>query len=172
MDNSKAILSSKVIQIVGLSKSGKTTLINELITECTKQGISVCVIKSAKNHKFYYSNKDSDLFLKHGAEMSVVAFKDAIQLTIPKVLELKDLIEITQNIGKTDLIIIEGFKKMPYPKVLIWSEEVKKDIDKFNLEGLCCILNDTKTKLPPLEKNYIEFNSKKEVIQHIISSVE
>ncbi|MHA1685988.1 MAG: molybdopterin-guanine dinucleotide biosynthesis protein B [Candidatus Heimdallarchaeaceae archaeon] len=162
-----------VIQVVGLSKTGKTTLITKIIKEFTSRDLKVNVIKSAKNHQYIYSGKDSDVFLKNGAKISTVVFQNAIQITTESEVSVKRLIEIAQLLQPSDLILLEGFKSENYPKILIWTEETKNNLELFNFAGLLYVLNTTEAEVPQLtsEQHYKIFQSQDELVHHLIKQI-
>ncbi|MHA1482433.1 MAG: molybdopterin-guanine dinucleotide biosynthesis protein B [Candidatus Heimdallarchaeaceae archaeon] len=127
---------SRIIQIVGLSNSGKTKLILDMIKVFEKQSLSVATVKSAKGHALSSSDKDSDKFITHGAISSTISFSNATQITTTKKTTLSELISNIQSLSQPDIILVEGFKKEGYDKILVWSEDFKENIDLFNLTNL------------------------------------
>ena len=125
-----------ILQVVGLSKSGKTSFVSELIKKLSNRKELVTSIKSAKAHDYIISDKDSDIFLKSGSSLSVVSFQSTTQFTSKEEIDLSRIIEISSTISKPSVIIIEGYKKLNYSKVLIWNSETLSNISEFNLEGL------------------------------------
>jgi len=125
-----------IIQIVGLSEAGKTTIISALIKKLSDRKEKITSIKSAKSHTYNVSDKDSDLFLKSGSSLSIVSFQDAVQFTLKEEMNLSKIVEISSIINKSSVIIIEGFKKLNYTKVLVWTSDTLSKITEFNLEGL------------------------------------
>ena len=126
----------RILQIVGLSQAGKTTFVSELIRRLSDRNERMASIKSAKSHDYATSDKDSNLFLKSGSNFSVVSFRNATQFTLKEEIELSKIIEISSTINNPSVIIIEGYKKLNYPKVLVWTSETLSKITEFNLEGL------------------------------------
>ncbi|MFW9852999.1 MAG: molybdopterin-guanine dinucleotide biosynthesis protein B [Candidatus Thorarchaeota archaeon] len=125
-----------ILQVVGLSKSGKTSFVSELIKKLSNRKELVTSIKSAKTHNYIISDKDSDTFLKSGSSLSVVSFRNTTQFTSKEEIDLSRIIEISLTISKSSVIIIEGYKKLNYSKVLIWNSETLSNISEFNLEGI------------------------------------
>ena len=74
--------------------------------------------------------------MKSGSSLSVVSFQDAVQFTLKKEMDLAKIIEVSFIINKPNVIIIEGFKKLNYTKVLVWTSETLSKIAEFNLEKL------------------------------------
>ena len=127
---------SKILQVVGYSSSGKTTFISYLIKLLKEQEIKIISIKSARNHKYDLSKKDSDIFLESGSDFSVVVFKNSTQITSSKPIDLAEIIEQSKLIIKPDLILIEGFKEEKYPKILLWSREFAEHSEMIDYSDL------------------------------------
>ncbi len=152
---------SRIIQIVGLSNSGKTTLILDMIKIFAKQNLSVATIKSARDHTSVPSGKDSDIFLTQGAISSTISFSNVTQITTTKKTSLSELIGDVQSLSEPDIILVEGFKREGYDKILVWSEKLKENIDLFNLTNLKIVYcqkdryNKYSVALKKLEKNLL-----------------
>lgn len=117
---------SSVISIVATkSNTGKTTLIESLITIFKERGYSVGVLKHDA-HKFEIDKegKDSYRFTKAGADKMIISSKEKLAM-VESVKEERAIDEILNMFGEMDLIIIEGFKNNKYPKI----EVHRKDID-------------------------------------------
>jgi molybdopterin-guanine dinucleotide biosynthesis protein B len=112
----------KVLQIIGQSGSGKTTLIQSLLMKLSEENYSCTSIKSARTHTYNLTDKDSDIFLKAGSNISAVVFENKTQIMINEQVSLDKLIEEFTSRTNSDFIIVEGFKKENYPKLLIWTE--------------------------------------------------
>ena len=116
-----------ILQVVGYSKSGKTTIIEQLVNSLKKKGKSVFTIKSARNHPYESSFKDSDKFLRSGAHMSAVVFNDVTQISINYPLSVDMLIDFSKDKKNIDLIILEGFKDLLFPKILIFDKDIPNE---------------------------------------------
>ncbi len=127
---------SRIIQIVGLSNSGKTKLILDMIEVFEKHNLSVATVKSAKGHALSSSDKDSDKFISQGAISSAISFSNVTQITTTRKTTLSELIRNIQSLSEPDIILVEGFKREGYEKILVWSEDFKENIDLFNLANL------------------------------------
>ena len=113
-----------ILQVIGYSGSGKTTLIEKLLSVLKNKNLSTFVLKSAKSHPYVYSDKDSDRFLESGAQSSAVFFKDYTQITIQDKLDVETVIGLLRELKQHDLIILEGFKGLSFPKILVWANEI------------------------------------------------
>jgi len=109
----------KIIQIVGRSNSGKTTFIKNLIPELKKKG-NVAVIKHLGDHTYSIEEgKDTTVFYNAGADMSVGIDADKAIVAIRKN-SLDNVLSVLLDQGM-DFAIIEGFKKRPFPKIILGS---------------------------------------------------
>ncbi|RJS77329.1 molybdopterin-guanine dinucleotide biosynthesis protein B [Methanophagales archaeon] len=106
----------KVISIVGEKKSGKTSLIEYLITHLKEYGKVGC-IKHAHDLDFSASMKDTDRFFNAGAE---VAMGTSEQKTI-KICRGKTLMELIEEMTNSDVdfVLVEGFKSSDLPKIAL-----------------------------------------------------
>ena len=118
-----------IISIVGKSDSGKTTLLEGLITELKRRGYRVAIIKhSAEDVELDAVNKDTWRFSQAGSEISAIS--SGHKLAVFKHLE-HDFSpqELCQFIaGDFDLLLTEGFKQSNYPKIEIHRQEQGSDL--------------------------------------------
>ncbi|MCJ7514785.1 MAG: molybdopterin-guanine dinucleotide biosynthesis protein B [Dehalococcoidia bacterium] len=107
-----------IISIVGESKSGKTTLIEKLISELKSRGYNVATIKhSIHSLSFDKEGKDSWRHIQAGSSATAIASPDQVVLIKP-VTEEADLDEIARLLGDDyDIVLTEGFKQSQVPKI-------------------------------------------------------
>jgi molybdopterin-guanine dinucleotide biosynthesis protein B len=112
----------RIIGFAGWSGAGKTTLIVKLIPELDRRGFSVSTIKHA-HHNFDLDQpgKDSYEHRAAGAHEVLVASANRVAL----IRELRgapepSLAELLRLLSPVDLVLIEGFKRDPYPKIEIF----------------------------------------------------
>jgi molybdopterin-guanine dinucleotide biosynthesis adapter protein len=112
----------RLIGFAGWSGAGKTTLIVRLIPELNRRGLRVSTIKHA-HHAFDLDQpgKDSYEHRAAGAEEVLVASANRVAL----MRELRGapeppLAELLRLLKPVDLVLIEGFKRDPYPKIEIF----------------------------------------------------
>jgi molybdopterin-guanine dinucleotide biosynthesis adapter protein len=116
--------SPRVLGIVGWSGSGKTTLITKLIPVLIARGIRVATLKHA-HHRFDVDQpgKDSYEHRKAGAcEVIVSSARRWVQMH-----EVGDgaeatLSELLAKVSPCDLILVEGFKTEPHPKLEVFRD--------------------------------------------------
>lgn len=109
----------KVIGIAGFSGSGKTTLIEKVIPELVKQGLRVSLIKHA-HHEFDVDHPGKDSYRHRHAGCAEVLVSSPARWALMH--ELRgaaepSLQEQLRQFAPCDLVIVEGYKSQPIPKV-------------------------------------------------------
>ncbi len=120
-----------ILQVVGYQNSGKTTVITKLLQRLNKHKIKTGVIKHHGHGDSLIHNdfgKDTERHRNAGAYItSVTAAKNSI-LSTNSELSIDQLIAI-YTVLKMDCIIIEGYKNIQYPRVvLLRNYEGDKDL--------------------------------------------
>lgn len=114
-----------IVSIIGKSNTGKTTLIEGLIREITHRGYRVATIKHNRHgFEIDHEGKDSWKHRKAGAHLTVIASPEQVALIEGTkkdytIAELRD-----RYIREVDIILIEGYKKNPYPKIEVYRKEI------------------------------------------------
>jgi len=143
-----------IISIVGESKSGKTTLIEKLISELKSRGYRVATIKHSIHHlSFDKPGKDSWRHLQAGSAATAIVSPDQVVL-IKQVNAEPDLKEIARLLGEDyDIILTEGFKQSQAPKVEVHQKAASPSLNQVN--NLIAIATDelleTSTRQFPLD---------------------
>jgi molybdopterin-guanine dinucleotide biosynthesis protein B len=108
-----------IIGIVGWKKSGKTTLTTRLVAEFVSRGIRVATVKHA-HHAFQIDDADTDSARHRRAGASQVAVVSSKRWAIITELEGRgepDFIDVIGMLDPCDLIVVEGYKSAPIPKI-------------------------------------------------------
>jgi molybdopterin-guanine dinucleotide biosynthesis protein MobB len=105
----------RVIAIVGLQGSGKTTLIERLIPELQRRGLSVSTIKHAHHHAIELDTpgKDSHRHRVAGASEVIVA-SDSGWARIAASSEPASLQILLGQLRPVDVVLVEGFKQLEW----------------------------------------------------------
>ncbi|MFC7679958.1 molybdopterin-guanine dinucleotide biosynthesis protein B [Paenibacillus sp. GCM10028914] len=107
-----------VLQIVGYKNSGKTTLSCQLIAALTAEGVRVGSAKhDAHNFELDDEGTDSSKHLGSGAIETVLTSGSATRIMRPSEISLEEIAAGMQ--GRVDLVIAEGFKTAPFPKIAL-----------------------------------------------------
>ena len=120
----------RLIGIAGWSGSGKTTLLSKLIPALVARGVSVSTIKHA-HHAFDVDQPGKDSYVHRQAGATEVLVSSANRFALMH--ELRGTAEPTLNellarLAPVDLVIVEGFKRDPIPKIEIHRPEVGKPL--------------------------------------------
>jgi molybdopterin-guanine dinucleotide biosynthesis adapter protein len=110
---------SPLIGIAGWKNSGKTTLVTSLVSEFCSRGLDVATIKHA-HHAFQIDDGATDSARHRRAGAGQVAIVSDARWAVVR--ELRNapepsLEEIIAQLAPCDLIIIEGYKRAPMPKI-------------------------------------------------------
>lgn len=119
----------KIISIVGKSGSGKTTLLERLIGELKERGHKVGIVKhSHHDNDLDMAQKDTWRFTKAGSEFSAINSLDhlAIYRRIDSFFDPRELSDFV--LWDYDIILTEGFKGSPYPKIEVHNAKHGADL--------------------------------------------
>ena len=145
-----------IVSIVGKSNSGKTTLLEKIISDLVGRGYHVATIKHNK-HGFNidHEGKDSYRHKKAGAHITVVSSPHQLAL-IQDVDHDHSFEEIRDKfVHDADIILTEGFKVNDYPKIEVFRFELKRELISKKEDGLIAVASDTKLDIdvPCLDLN-------------------
>ena len=108
----------KIVAICGVKNSGKTTLITRLVPELTERGYKVAVIKH-DGHDFSCDVPDTDSYrLSHTGAYGVAVFSER-RMMVQRIGTGEDENDLIRLFPEADIILLEGFKDYPYPKIEI-----------------------------------------------------
>ena len=132
-----------IVSITGRSNTGKTTLIERMIPELNRRGYRVGTIKhNLHGFEIDHEGKDSWRHRKAGARITVLASPGKIAVMEdaegdPTIFELRD-----RYIRHVDIILSEGFKGNPYPKIEVFREVLKQEPLCAREDNLIAIASD------------------------------
>lgn len=159
-----------IISIVGKSNSGKTTLIEKLIPLLKARGYRICTIKH-DTHGFDIDREGKDTWrhAKAGAQGVIISspFKIAMIKQVERERSLDELAELFGQ--EADLILTEGFKRGPKPKIEVSRSDVHSELicdDHDNLVAIasdrrwdrgvpCFDINDAEALAEFIERNFL-----------------
>jgi molybdopterin-guanine dinucleotide biosynthesis protein B len=111
----------KVLGIVGWSGSGKTTLLVALLPLLRARGVTVSTVKHAHDgFDMDKQGKDSHRHRAAGAYEVLVASSRRWALLHEVEGPEPDLSELLVHMEPVDLVLVEGFKSHPYPKLEVY----------------------------------------------------
>ncbi len=109
----------RIIGLAGWSGSGKTTLIAKAIPRLIARGHTVSTLKHA-HHGFDLDQPGKDSFMHRLAGATEVAISSAKRFAVLHELREEpewDLPTLLGKLSPVDLVLVEGFKRDPFPKL-------------------------------------------------------
>jgi len=109
----------KVYGVTGWKNAGKTTMVERLVTEITARGYGVSTVKHA-HHSTDVDHPGRDSFRHRTAGAREVLVSSPQRWALMH--ELRDaaepsLDELLARLSPVDLVLIEGYKHAPHPKI-------------------------------------------------------
>jgi molybdopterin-guanine dinucleotide biosynthesis adapter protein len=151
----------RIIGLAGWSGSGKTTLIAKAIPRLIARGRKVSTIKHA-HHGFDLDQPGKDSFFHRAAGATEVIISSAKRFAVLHELREEaewDLPALLTKVSPVDLLLIEGFKRDPFPKLEVHRIANGKPLLQPEDPHIVAIASDQKlpaAKVPVLDLNDIE----------------
>lgn len=145
----------QIIGFAGWSGSGKTTLLEQLIGLLEADGLVVSLIKHA-HHDFEIDHPGKDSHRHRQAGCREVLVTSANRWALMHELRGRDEMTLSQAIAQLspcDLVLVEGFKREPIPKIEIYRPEVGKPLMFPNDPQIIAVATNARieTELPLLD---------------------
>lgn len=147
----------KIIGFVGSSESGKTTLIEKLVPQLKRRGYRVATVKHA-GHGFDMDRegKDTWRYKQSGADAVVVSAPGEMVISrqgVPDRLQA-----VLSHLDDIDIVLVEGFKKEPIPKIEVFRSAVADAPLCLSDPLLMAIVTDdfTDSHLPKIASNDLD----------------
>ncbi len=118
----------RIIGLAGWSGSGKTTLLAKLLPELIRRGLLVSTIKHA-HHAFDVDTPGKDSWLHRQAGATEVLVASAARFALlaeHRGAPEPELPALLARLAPVDLVVIEGFKLHPHPKIEVTRASVGK----------------------------------------------
>jgi molybdopterin-guanine dinucleotide biosynthesis protein B len=114
----------KVYGVIGWKNSGKTSLMERLVSEITGRGFSVSTVKHV-HHTVDLDQPGKDTFRHRqaGAREVVLASADRFALMVEHRGPEPELPAILARLAPVDLVLVEGYKRDAHPKLEVWRSE-------------------------------------------------
>ena len=159
----------RIIGLAGYSGSGKTTLLGKAIPRLIARGLTVSTLKHA-HHEFDVDQpgKDSHTHRMAGATEVLVASSRRFAL----VHELRGeaeppLAELLSKLAPVDLVLIEGYKREPHPKLEIYRAAVGMPLLAPSDTAIVAIASDV--SLPSAPVPVLDLNDVEGIVEVLIS---
>lgn len=118
----------RVFGLTGWSGAGKTTLIKRLIPRLVGRGLMVSTVKHA-HHGFDVDHPGKDSYAHRVAGATEVLVSSPLRIALMH--ELRgapepELVDLLPRLAPVDIVLVEGFKREPHPKLEIHRAVVGK----------------------------------------------
>ena len=149
---------TRVLGIAGWSGSGKTTLLTRLIPVLVSRDLRVATLKHA-HHSFDVDQpgKDSYEHRKAGAgEVIISSARRWVQMHEVGAGAELTLSELLTRISPCDLVLVEGFKSQPFPKIEVFRASLGKPPLYLEDKAIVAVASDhplSGTELPYVSLN-------------------
>lgn len=156
------------VAFTGPSNSGKTTLIVKVAQTLIKNGKKVCIIKNDPKDKavFDTEGKDSYKFSKTGADVVVTSANKTTLLSRKH----KNLDEIIYMFGSFDILLVEGLKNLPLPRISIFRNSIEEEYFPYMNALAVDATIDPQNENIPTHVDILDLNNTDQVIQWILNN--
>ncbi len=146
-----------VIGFAGWSGSGKTSLIEQVIALLGARGLAVSLIKHA-HHTFDIDHEGKDSWRHRNAGCREVLVSSGRRWSLMRELRGEPELPLEVLLGKLsdcDLVLVEGFKHAPIPKIEVFRAEVGEPLLFPDDPDIVALATDApiETSLPRLDLN-------------------
>ena len=150
----------RIFGFAGWSGSGKTTLIEQLIPRFVQRGRRVSLIKHA-HHTFDVDQPGKDSYRHRqagAAEILVTSSRRWVLMHELRGAHEPSFEDQVKRLSPCDLLLVEGFKHAPIPKLEVWRKETGEPLLHPNDPHIVAVASDARieTKLPLLNLNDVD----------------
>jgi molybdopterin-guanine dinucleotide biosynthesis protein B len=148
----------RVIGLAGWSGAGKTTLLTRVIPRLVGRGLAVSTIKHA-HHGFDVDHPGKDSYAHRVAGATEVLVSSSVRFALMHELRGEREFELAQLLGKlapVDLVIVEGFKREPHPKLEVYRAAVGKPCLYYDDPDIVAVASDRPMPETPIRSLLLE----------------
>ena len=143
--------------ITGWKNAGKTSVVERLVAEFVARGLRVSTLKHA-HHRFEIDHEGRDTFRHRAAGAAEVLVSSGTRWALMSELRGDPEPALDALIAKmtlVDLVLIEGWKTSPHPKLEVWRAETGHPLIAPGDETILAVATDTSLDLniPVLDLN-------------------
>lgn len=148
----------RVCCLVGWSGSGKTTLAEQLVRVLTGRGTRVAAVKhSSDPHRKGREDSDSERLAAAGAFCTAFVAPGRFDLRGSAIDDRLASALLEAAAGMADLVLVEGWKNGPFPKIEVWRKGVQAPIAHIRSDVIAIVTDDPiSTPLPVFRCNEVE----------------
>ena len=137
-------MTTPIISVIGWHDAGKTTFIVRLVEELKRRGLRVATIKHSRGH-FEIDRPGSDTWRLAQAGSDVVVISGKRQMALIE--QSADELSLTEIVARLpadiDLVIAEGYKSLPTPKIIVARDGVGQGRIAFSGEVVALVTDGT-----------------------------
>ncbi len=142
----------KIFGLAGWSGSGKTTLTSRLLPELIGRGLTVSTVKYA-HHSFDIDQPGKDSYVHRMAGASEVLVASANRWALMhehRGVPEPGAAELIRHMTPVDLLLIEGFKREPHPKLEVYRQANGKPLLHPGDPNIVAVASDVPLPQSPL----------------------
>jgi molybdopterin-guanine dinucleotide biosynthesis protein MobB len=119
------------------ANTGKTTLLEKLLGELRRRGVSAAVLKHSHHHAD--THHDSSRYLTAGAEGSLFVSPTGwlLEMRPEQELPLAEAAELLRKLTGAQLVLAEGYKSEVYPKIAVCRSDVTLTLPCDDMASYC-----------------------------------
>lgn len=139
----------KIYGVTGWKNAGKTGLMERLVAEITARGFTVSTVKHA-HHAFDVDQPGRDSYRHRVAGASEVLLASGRRVALMQELrgaEEPTLKALLSRLSPVDLVLIEGYKREPHPKVEAFRAEAGNPLIATDNDTIRAVASDTAMEL-------------------------
>ena len=157
----------KAVAFTGPSNSGKTTLI-EKVAKRLISSYKIAIIKNDPSDKarFDREGKDSYKFFQTGAEVVVTSPTRTTYFSHRQ----KSLDEIVNMINDFDILLVEGLKYLPLPRLAVFRGDVDESYFRY-IKAVAIDNSIDKSKIPS-NIEILDLNNVDEIIDWVLNNAQ
>lgn len=161
----------KLIGVIGGKHSGKTTIIEHLVTELKSRGYTVGVIKEmVRINTLDTPAKETGRYRRAGAETVVAVPRDETVFFISRRLKIS---EVLPRLEGLDYVFLEGFESEAFPKIIAAKtvDEAQQYFDSSAI-AISGLISDYKSEISKVSSMKIPLLSSFKDIKKLVELVE
>ena len=141
-------MATPIISVVGTSDSGKTTLVEKLVSRLVELGFRVGTVKhDVHGFEMDREGKDSWRHKRAGASTTVISSQWRVGMVkdVPHELTLDEITE--RFFYDVDIVLAEGYKREAKPKIEVHRKVLKRELLSTKSDGLIAVMSDEPLEL-------------------------
>lgn len=163
----------RVYGVIGWKNAGKTSLMERLVAEITARGFTVSTVKHVHHDvDLDQPGKDTWRHRAAGASEVVLASRHRFAIMHEHRGPEPELAEVLARMKPVDLVLVEGYKRDPHPKVEVWRRVTGHGLIQPEDALVRAVATDEALALPvPVPVPVLDLNDTRAVADFILAEV-